>query len=87
MGFTETDSNGGTSSFAETYTLRRESHLKSLQVSIHKSRDEDPVLAKNSDPGLCTSNKEIFLKISKANILDNFKSYLCVSILLVPDVQ
>jgi septin 6/8/11 len=37
MGFTEGDSNGGgTSSFAETYTLRRESILKSLQ-----SREEE----------------------------------------------
>ena len=35
-------------------------------------RDEDPVLAKNPDPGLCTSNEGRFLKIFKANILDNF---------------
>ena len=34
-------------------------------------RDEDRVLAKKPDPGLCTSN-EVF----KANILDNFKSLL-----------
>ena len=34
--------------------------------------DEDPVLAKKTDPGLCTSNEGIFLKVYFINILDNF---------------
>ena len=40
------------------------------------TRDEDPVLAKKPDPGLCTSNEGRFLKVCKANILDNFKTHL-----------
>ena len=35
-------------------------------------RDEDPVLAKKPAPGLGTSNEGRFLKVFKANILDNF---------------
>ena len=39
-------------------------------------RDEDPVLAKKPDPGLCTSNEGRFLKVYWMNILDNIKSLL-----------
>ena len=44
-------------------------------IAITNIRDEDPVLAKKPDPGLCTLNEEIFLKISKANILDNYENH------------
>ena len=37
-----------------------------------KFRDDDPVLAKKPDPGICTSNEGRFLKVFNANILDNF---------------
>ena len=40
------------------------------------TRDEDPVLAKKTDPELCTSNKRRFLKVYWMNILDNIKSLL-----------
>ena len=51
------------------------------------SMDEDPVLAKkNQDPGLYTSNEGRFVKALSANILDNFKAFFFVSILLVSDV-
>ena len=40
------------------------------------SRDEDPVLAKKPDPGLCNSHEGRFLKVLKANIIDNLKSHL-----------
>ena len=40
------------------------------------SRDEDPVLAKKPDPGLCTANEGRFLKVLSANILDHFESHL-----------
>ena len=49
-------------------------------------RDEDPVLAKKPDPGLCTSNEGRFLKVLEANILDKFESIFSVSILLVSDI-
>ena len=40
MGFSETDANGSTSSFTETYTLRRESILKSLQTREEEMRQK-----------------------------------------------
>ena len=43
---------------------------------LHFFRDEDPVLAKKTDPGLCTSNEGRFKKKFKANILDQLKSLL-----------
>ena len=40
------------------------------------TRDEVPVLAKKPDPGLCNSHEGRFLKVFKANIIDNLKSHL-----------
>ena len=40
----------------------------------------DPVLAKKTDPELCSSNEERFLKFLSMNFLDNFKSlYFCLN--------
>ena len=32
---------------------------------------------RGEDPGLCTSNEEIFLKFYWKNMLDNFKRFFC----------
>ena len=45
-------------------------------VFFKPMQDEDPVLAKKPDPGLCTSNEGRFLKVVRANILDHFISLL-----------
>ena len=50
------------------------------------TRDEDPVLAKKPDPGLCTSNEGRFSKVFKANILDFLKAFIFVSKVLESDV-
>ena len=55
-----------------TRGCQRHSYIK-LKVLI---RDEDPVLAKKPDPGLCTSNEGRCLKVYFMNILDYFKSLL-----------
>ena len=36
-----------------------------LRNNTDESRDEDPGLTKESDPGLCTSNEGRFLKVFK----------------------
>ena len=38
--------------------------------------DVDPILAKEPDPGLCTSNEQRFFQFFWMNILDNFKGLL-----------
>ena len=51
--------------------------ITALQRALgHNPRDDHPVLAKKPDPGLCTTKEGRFLKVFKANILDNFKSLL-----------
>ena len=40
------------------------------------TNDEDPVLGKKPDPGLCPSNEGRFLKVYIIIILDNFDSFL-----------
>ena len=45
-------------------------------IPVLFTRDEDPVLAKKTDPGLCTSNEGKFLKIFEAKILNKLKSLL-----------
>ena len=41
-----------------------------------RMRMRDEVLAKKPDPGLCNSHEGRFLKVFKANIIDNLKSHL-----------
>merc|ERR1719239_285403 len=65
MGFTETDSNGGTSSFAETYTLRRESHLKSLQGREEEMRQKFVLRVKEKEAELKDSERELHSKFDK----------------------
>ena len=41
---------------------------------MYLTRDEDPVVAKKPDPGLCTSSEGRFLKVYKTTRLDHLKS-------------
>ena len=54
------------------YKLRILPEMSGKWINLLITRDEDPVLAKKPDPGLCTSNEGRFLKVFEANILDNF---------------
>lgn len=75
MGFTETDSNGGTSSFAETYTLRRESHLKSLQGREEEMRQKFVLRVKEKEAELKESERELHSRFDKmkANVAEERK--------------
>lgn len=66
MGFTEGDSNGGgTSSFAETYTLRRESILKSLQSREEEMRQKFVIRVKEKEAELKESERELHSRFDK----------------------
>jgi len=65
MGFSETDSSGGTSSFAETYTLRRESILKSLQSREEEMRQKFVIRVKEKEAELKEAERELHQRFDK----------------------
>jgi len=65
MGFSETDSSGGTSSFAETYTLRRDSILKSLQSREEEMRQKFVIRVKEKEAELKEAERELHCRFDK----------------------
>jgi len=66
MGFSENESNGGSaSSFAETYTLRRESHLKSLQGREEEMRQKFVLRVKEKEAELKEAERELHSRFDK----------------------
>ena len=64
MGFSESDTNGS-SSFAETYTLRRESHLKSLQGREEEMRQKFVLRVKEKEAELKEAERELHSRFDK----------------------
>jgi len=64
MGFSETDGNGS-GSFAETYTLRRESILKSLQTREEEMRQKFVIRVKEKEAELKESERELHSRFDK----------------------
>lgn len=65
MGFSEGDPNSGPSSFAETYTMRRESHLQSLQEREEEMRQKFVLRVKEKEAELKESERELHAKFDK----------------------
>jgi len=65
MGFSEGDPNSGPSSFAETYTMRRESHLQSLQEREEEMRQKFVLRVKEKEAELKDSERELHAKFDK----------------------
>ena len=53
-------------------------HTSFLQFSVKlmQTRVSDPEFFQIPDPGVCTSNGEIFLNVYKMNVLDTIKRHL-----------
>jgi len=65
MGFEEGDKEGKASSFAETYTMRRESHLQSLQEREEEMRQKFVLRVKEKEAELKEAEKELHAKFDK----------------------
>jgi len=65
MGFEEQDKEGKPSSFAETYTMRRESHLASLQEREEEMRQKFVLRVKEKEAELKEAEKELHAKFDK----------------------
>jgi septin 6/8/11 len=65
MGFEEGDKEGKASSFAETYTMRRESHLQSLQEREEEMRQKFVLRVKEKEAELKEAEKELHSKFDK----------------------
>merc|ERR1719357_773830 len=65
MGFEEGDKEGKASSFAETYTMRRESHLQSLQEREEEMRQKFVMRVKEKEAELKEAEKELHAKFDK----------------------
>merc|ERR1712042_40293 len=63
MGFS--DNEGKPSSFAETYTMRRESHLQSLQEREEEMREKFVMRVKEKEAELKEAEKELHAKFDK----------------------
>jgi len=76
MGFSESESNGSTTSFAETYTLRRESHLKSLQGREEEMRQKFVLRVKEKEAELKDAERELHSRFDKlkASVADERRS-------------
>merc|ERR1712098_786821 len=64
MGFSEGDNNGS-ASFAETYTMRRESHLKSLQGREEEMRQKFVLRVKEKEAELKDAERELHSRFDK----------------------
>merc|ERR1719291_448618 len=65
MGFTDKSKDGKPSSFAETYTMRRESHLQSLQEREEEMRQKFVLRVKEKEAELKEAEKELHAKFDK----------------------
>jgi len=76
MGFSEGEPNSGPSSFAETYTMRRESHLQSLQSREEEMRQKFVLRVKEKEAELKESERELHAKFDKlkATVADEKRS-------------
>merc|ERR1719513_439034 len=76
MGFEENDKEGKPSSFAETYTMRRESHLQSLQEREEEMRQKFVMRVKEKEAELKEAERELHAKFDKlkATVADEKKS-------------
>merc|ERR1719291_260516 len=76
MGFEENDKEGKPSSFAETYTMRRESHLQSLQEREEEMRQKFVMRVKEKEAELKEAERELHAKFDKlkATVADEKRS-------------
>jgi len=76
MGFSEGEPSSGPSSFAETYTMRRESHLQSLQSREEEMRQKFVLRVKEKEAELKESERELHAKFDKlkASVADEKRS-------------
>merc|ERR1711976_698414 len=65
MGFEENDKEGKPSSFAETYTMRRESHLASLHEREEEMRQKFVLRVKEKEAELKEAERELHAKFDK----------------------
>lgn len=74
MGFSEGDNSSG--SFAETYTLRRENHLKSLQEREEEMRQKFVLRVKEKEAELKEAERELHSRFDKlkASVADEKRS-------------
>merc|ERR1711976_964395 len=69
MGFEENDKEGKPSSFAETYTMRRESHLQSLQEREEEMRQKFVMRVKEKEAELKEAERELHAKFDKLKVV------------------
>merc|ERR1719508_346968 len=76
MGFEENDKEGKPSSFAETYAMRRESHLQSLQEREEEMRQKFVMRVKEKEAELKEAERELHAKFDKlkATVADEKRS-------------
>ena len=69
MGFEEADKEGKPSSFAETYTMRRESHLQSLHEREEEMRQKFVMRVKEKEAELKEAERELHAKFDKLKVI------------------
>lgn len=65
MGFEENNKDGKPSSFAETYTMRRENHLQSLHEREEEMRQKFVLRVKEKEAELKEAERELHAKFDK----------------------
>ena len=68
MGFEEGGKDGKASSFAETYTMRRESHLASLHEREEEMRQKFVLRVKEKEAELKEAERELHAKFDKMKV-------------------
>ena len=68
MGFEESSKDGKPSSFAETYTMRRESHLASLHEREEEMRQKFVLRVKEKEAELKEAERELHAKFDKLKV-------------------
>ena len=69
MGFEEGSKDGKASSFAETYTMRRESHLASLHEREEEMRQKFVLRVKEKEAELKEAERELHAKFDKMKVM------------------
>ena len=69
MGFEEGNKDGKASSFAETYTMRRESHLASLHEREEEMRQKFVLRVKEKEAELKEAERELHAKFDKMKVM------------------
>ena len=68
MGFEEKSKDGKPSSFAETYTMRRKSHLASLHEREEEMRQKFVLRVKEKEAELKEAERELHAKFDKLKV-------------------